>query len=52
LIHLDNVTMTPHTAGRSPDTEMRGYRQIAKQVARHLQSEEIDPMYVSNKAVL
>ena len=52
LIQLDNVTITPHSAGRSPDTEMRGYRQVALQVAVYLRGEEIKPMYVSNKAVL
>ena len=52
LIQLDNVTITPHSAGRSPDTEMRGYRQVALQVAAYLKNEEINPMYVSNKAVL
>ena len=25
LLSLENITLTPHTAGRSPDTEMRGY---------------------------
>ena len=52
LIQLANVTITPHSAGRSPDTEMRGYRQVALQVAAYLKNEEINPMYVSNKAVL
>lgn len=52
LIQLDNITLTPHTAGRSPDTEMRGYRQIAQQVARYLRGEEIHPMYIANKDVL
>lgn len=52
LIQLDNVTVTPHSAGRSPNTEMRGYRQVALQVASYLRGEEINPMYVSNKAVL
>jgi len=52
LIQLDNVTITPHSAGRSPDTEMRGYRQVALQVAVYLRGEKINPMYVSNKAVL
>ncbi len=52
LISLDNITLTPHTAGRSPDTEMRGYRQVAQQVVRYLLGEPIQPMYVSNKAVL
>ncbi len=52
LIGLDNVTITPHTAGRSPDTEMRGYRQIAQQVARYLRGETIQPMHVANRDVL
>ena len=52
LIGLDNVTITPHTAGRSPDTEMRGYRQIAQQVARYLHGETIKPMHVANRDVL
>ena len=52
LISLDNVTITPHTAGRSPDTEMRGYRQIAQQVARYLRGEDILPMHVANRDVL
>jgi D-3-phosphoglycerate dehydrogenase len=52
LISLYNVTLTPHTAGRSPDTEMRGYWQIAQQVARFLKGEEIQQMHVYNKEVL
>ena len=52
LLSLENITLTPHTAGRSPDTEMRGYRQIAEQVAHYLRGEQVHPMYVSNKAVL
>jgi D-3-phosphoglycerate dehydrogenase len=52
LIGLDNVTITPHTAGRSPDTEMRGYRQIAQQVVRYLRGEGIQPMHVANRDVL
>ena len=52
LIGLDNITLTPHTAGRSPDTEMRGYRQVAQQVANYLKGKEIPSMYISNKAVL
>ncbi len=52
LIKLDNCTLTPHTAGRSPDTEMRGYRQVAQQVANYLDGVEINPMFISNKAVL
>jgi D-3-phosphoglycerate dehydrogenase len=52
LIYLDNVTITPHTAGRSPDTEMRGYKQIAQQVTKFLRGEKIDTFHVSNKDVL
>lgn len=52
LIKLDNVTLTPHTAGRSPDTEMRGYRQVAQQVAHYLRGEKIQLMHVANKEVL
>ena len=52
LISLENITLTPHTAGRSPDTEMRGYRQVAEQVAKYLRGEKIHPMYVANKTVL
>ena len=52
LLSLENITLTPHTAGRSPDTEMRGYRQVAQQVAKYLCGEKIQPMYVANKAVL
>ena len=36
LIELDNCTLTPHTAGRSPDTEMRGYRQVVDLVGNLL----------------
>jgi len=52
LIQLDNVTITPHTAGRSPETEMRGYRQVAQQVARYLRGEKVESMYVANREVL
>jgi D-3-phosphoglycerate dehydrogenase len=52
LIYLDNVTITPHTAGRSPDTEMRGYKQIAQQVTKFLRGEKIDTLHVSNKDIL
>lgn len=52
LIKLDNITITPHTAGRSPDTEMRGYRQVAQQVARYLRGEGIQRMHVANRDVL
>lgn len=52
LILLDNITFTPHTAGRSPETEMRGYRQIAQQVTRFLRGEEIQQIHVYNKEAL
>jgi D-3-phosphoglycerate dehydrogenase len=52
LISLDNTTLTPHTAGRSPDTEMRGYRQIAKQVTRFLKNRSLQPIYIYNQEVM
>lgn len=52
LIKLDNVTITPHTAGRSPDTEMRGYIQVAQQIARYVKGEKIEALYISNKEIL
>ena len=52
LIQLENITLTPHTAGRSPDTEMRGYRQIALQVAKYIRGDEINPIHIANKDVL
>jgi len=52
LLSLDNVTLTPHSAGRSPETEMRGYRQIAHQVASYLRGEDVNPIHVANKSVL
>ena len=52
LLTIENITLTPHTGGRSPDTEMRGYRQVALQVAKYLKGEEIQSIYIANKAVL
>ena len=52
LLSLDNVTLTPHSAGRSPETEMRGYRQIARQVATYLSGKGVNPVHVANKSVL
>ncbi len=52
LLTLDNVTFTPHSAGRSPEMEMRGCRQIARQAASYLHGEGVDPIHVANKAVL
>jgi D-3-phosphoglycerate dehydrogenase len=52
LISLENVTLTPHTAGRSPETEMRGYTQIAEQVKKFLENKKIDQTHIYNKEVL
>lgn len=52
LIQLENITLTPHTAGRSPDTELRGYRQIAQQVVKYIKGEEINLIHIANKDVL
>jgi phosphoglycerate dehydrogenase-like enzyme len=51
LISLDNIRLTPHTAGRSPFTEIRGYQQIALLVAKYLRCEQIEPKYISNKLI-
>jgi len=52
LLELDNVTATPHSAGRSPEVEARGYRQVALQAAAYLKGLNVDPVYVSNREVL
>ncbi|TRO49292.1 gluconate 2-dehydrogenase [Candidatus Bathyarchaeota archaeon] len=52
LLGLDNVTATPHSAGRSPEVEVRGYRQVAQQAAVYLKGLGVDPMYVSNRDVM
>jgi phosphoglycerate dehydrogenase-like enzyme len=52
LLGLDNVTATPHSAGRSPEVEARGYRQVAQQAAAYLKGLGLDPLYVSNREVL
>lgn len=52
LIKLDNITITPHTAGRSPESEMRGYIQVAQQIARCVKGEKIETLYISNKEIL
>ncbi len=52
LLTLSNMTLTPHSAGRSPETERRGYRQIARQVASYLRGEGVDSVHVVNKPVL
>jgi D-3-phosphoglycerate dehydrogenase len=52
LISLENVTLTPHTAGRSPDTEIRGYTQIAEQVKKFLENKKIDQTHIYNKEIM
>src|SRR4030042_1980448 len=52
LLELDNVTATPHSAGRSPEVEIRGYRQVALQAAAYLKGLKVDPMYISNREIL
>jgi D-3-phosphoglycerate dehydrogenase len=52
LLGLDSLTVTPHSAGRSPEVEVRGIRQVAQQAARFLRGDPVDPVYVSNKDVL
>jgi D-3-phosphoglycerate dehydrogenase len=52
LLKLDNVTATPHTAGRSPEVERRGYQQVAEATARYLRGEEIIRNQVANPGVL
>lgn len=52
LLSMNNVTLTPHSAGRSPETEMRGYRQIAHQVALYLRGDKLNPIHVVNQSVL
>ena len=52
LLKLDNVTVTPHTAGRSPEVEMRGYQQVAEATAKYLHGEEIRRAQISNPKVL
>jgi len=52
LLSLDNVTLAPHSAGRSHETEIRGYSQIARQVASYICGEGVNPVHVANKSVL
>ncbi len=52
LLKLDNVTVTPHTAGRSPEVERRGYQQIAEATAKYLRGEEIRRAQIANPKVL
>ena len=52
LLQLENVTATPHTAGRSPEVERRGYQQVAEATARYLRGEEIIHSQIANLKVL
>ncbi len=52
LLKLDNVTVTPHTAGRSPEVERRGYQQVADATAKYLRGEEIRRSQIANPKVL
>ncbi len=52
LLKLDNVTVTPHTAGLSPEVERRGYQQVAEAIAKYLRNEEIQRAQLANPKVL
>jgi len=52
LLKLDNVTVTPHTAGRSPEVERRGYQQVAEAISKYLRGEEIKRNQLANPKVL
>ena len=52
LLELDNVTVTPHSSGRSPEVELRGYMQVAQQTTAFVMGLDVDPTYVSNREVL
>ena len=52
LLRLENVTVTPHTAGRSPEVERRGYQQVAEATAKYLRGEEIKRAQIANPKVL
>jgi D-3-phosphoglycerate dehydrogenase len=51
LLKLDNITVTPHTAGRSPEVERRGYYQVVEATARYLRGEEIRRNQLANPKV-
>ena len=51
LLKLDNITVTPHTAGRSPEVERRGYYQVVEAIARYLRGEEIRRNQLANPKV-
>lgn len=52
LLTLENVTVTPHTAGRSPEVERRGYQQVAEATTKYLCGEEIKRSQIANPKVL
>jgi D-3-phosphoglycerate dehydrogenase len=52
LLKLENVTLTPHTAGRSPEVEKRGYQQVAEATAKYLRGEEIRRAQIANPKAL
>jgi len=52
LLKLDNITVTPHTAGRSPEVERRGYQQVAEATAKYLHGEKIKRNQLANPKVL
>ena len=52
LLKLENITVTPHTAGRSPEVEKRGYQQVAEATAKYLRGEEIRRGQLANPKVL
>lgn len=52
LLTLENVTATPHTAGRSPEVERRGYQQVADATAKYLRGEAIKRSQIANPKVL
>jgi D-3-phosphoglycerate dehydrogenase len=52
LLKLDNITVTPHTAGRSPEVERRGYQQVAEATAKYLHGEKIKRNQLANPNVL
>jgi D-3-phosphoglycerate dehydrogenase len=52
LLTLENVTVTPHTAGRSPEVEKRGYQQVAEATAKYLRGDEIKRSQIANPKVL
>jgi phosphoglycerate dehydrogenase-like enzyme len=49
---LDNVTVTPHTAGRSPEVERRGYQQVSEATARYLRGEKVRRAQLANPKVM